>query len=104
MFFPFLFSLQFVVYSGYYYFLTLLFVGVGVYNLTSRGWLKSIRFCCREERPPSLICANDESDVPTSSDAEDDTDCEPSDIKPLIQDEGRPSIMTESLESLDRPV
>ena len=104
------------MYSGYYYFLTLLFIGVGIYNLTSTGWLKSIRLCCREERPPSLTCANDdvplssgteddvELDEPASSDTDDDSECEPTDYKPLIQDKGRLSIMSKPVDSLHRPV
>lgn len=39
------FLLQFVVYSGYYYVLTLIFVGAGVYKLTSEGWIRSVRVC-----------------------------------------------------------
>ena len=40
--------LQFRVYSGYYYFLMLVFVGAGVYKLTSTGWNQSFHLCCRE--------------------------------------------------------
>ena len=34
-----------MVYSGYYYVLTLIFVGAGVYKLTSEGWIRSVRVC-----------------------------------------------------------
>lgn len=58
---------QFVVYSGYYYVLTLIFIGAGVYNLTSTGWLKSLHICCHEFIPhapggPSLIQNEDSSE------------------------------------------
>lgn len=39
---------QFRVYSGYYYFLMLVFVSAGVYKLTSMGWGQSFRLCCRD--------------------------------------------------------
>ena len=40
--------MQFQVYSGYYYVLSLIFIGAGVYSLTSHGCISSIRVCCRE--------------------------------------------------------
>lgn len=43
--------LQFVVYSGYYFVLTLIFVGAGVYKLTSVGWLHSFKVCWQEPPP-----------------------------------------------------
>ena len=39
------------MYSGYYYLLTLIFVGAGIYKLTSSGWLRSFRVCCHEPIP-----------------------------------------------------
>ena len=42
------FLIQFRVYSGYYYFLMLVFVSAGVYKLTSMGWGQSLRLCCRD--------------------------------------------------------
>ncbi len=45
-------SVQFVVYSGYYFVLTLIFVGAGVYKLTVEGCLRSLRLCCKETPPP----------------------------------------------------
>lgn len=36
---------QFVVYSGYYFVLTLVFVSAGVYKLTSIGWRNSVQLC-----------------------------------------------------------
>ncbi len=37
---------QFQVYSGYYYLLTVVFIGAGIYKLTTAGWLRSCRTCC----------------------------------------------------------
>ena len=37
---------QFVVYSGYYYVLTVIFIGAGVYRLTRAGWIRSCLKCC----------------------------------------------------------
>ena len=74
------FPVQFVVYSGYYYFLSLLFIGAGIYKLTSTGWINSLRLCCRKQRPPSLASP----DKPASGDAVG----EPTESKPLIQDGG----------------
>ena len=42
---------QFVVYSCYYFFLTLIFLGAGVFKLTSTGWARSFRVCCQETIP-----------------------------------------------------
>ncbi len=39
---------QFQVYSGYYYVLTVVFISAGIYKLTTAGWLRSCRSCCRE--------------------------------------------------------
>ena len=69
-----------MVYSGYYYMLTLLFIGAGVYSLTTTGWLNSLRLCFSELRPPSLTTDNDNEDAVE----------EPTETTPLIQDTGRP--------------
>lgn len=37
--------MQFVVYSAYYYFLSLIFMFVGVYVLTRTGWCSSVKNC-----------------------------------------------------------
>ena len=42
---------QFVVYGGYYYVLTLIFLGAGVYKLTHTGWIQSFRVCWKETIP-----------------------------------------------------
>lgn len=43
--------LQFVVYGGYYYVLTLIFLGAGVYKLSHTGWIRSFRVCWKETIP-----------------------------------------------------
>ena len=45
------FQRQFVVYGGYYYVLTVIFLGAGVYKLTHTGWIKSFRICWKESVP-----------------------------------------------------
>ena len=42
---------QFVVYGGYYYVLTLVFLGAGIYKLTNTGWLNSFKVCWEETVP-----------------------------------------------------
>ncbi len=45
-----------MVYSGYYFLLTLIFVGAGVYKLTVVGWWKAVKTCWMKEdhpRPPA---------------------------------------------------
>ena len=42
---------QFVVYGGYYFVLTLIFLGAGVYKLTYTGWIQSFRVCWKEYIP-----------------------------------------------------
>ena len=65
---------QFVVYSGYYYVLTLIFIGAGVYKLTSTGWLKSLHICCHEIIPHSsgeqALIQNEDSIELEESDSE----------------------------------
>ena len=72
---------QFVVYSGYYCMLALLFVGAGVYSLTATGWLNSLRFCCSEPRPPSLAGRDENEDATTIEG--------PTETSPMIQERGR---------------
>lgn len=90
--------LQFVVYSGYYYFLTLLFIGAGVYSLTSTGWMKSLRFCCHEQQPPSLAGPDEGACVEGG----------PCKDRPLIQDESKiqytRTARETSVGSSDKPV
>ena len=62
------------MYSGYYYFLTLLFIGAGVYSLTSTGWRNSIRLCCSSSN--------------TSNDSTYDDDDDISEVRPHIQEDG----------------
>lgn len=74
--------MKFVVYSGYYYLLSLLFMFVGVYVLTRKGWCSSVRNCWLdrarlEERGPSdyysaLQSLLDAEDSDSSSDGEDE--------------------------------
>ena len=45
------FQQQFVVYGGYYYVLTLIFLGAGVYKLTHTGWRESFREFWKESIP-----------------------------------------------------
>lgn len=74
----------------------MLFIGAGVYKLTTTGWMKSLRFCCREEQPPSLV--PDEG-------ADDDDDEGVCERQPVIQDEDKiPYTRTTSEGSFDKPV
>lgn len=61
--------------------LTLLFVGAGVYSLTTTGWLNSFRFCCSEP-------TTHRRDVNVDDD-EDTNMEEPTQTRPVIQDRGR---------------
>ena len=81
---------QFVVYSGYYYVLTLIFIGAGVYKLTSTGWLKSLHICCHEIIPHSsgeqALIQNEDSIEENEYNIElEESDSEPeeSDSKPV---------------------
>lgn len=40
-----------MVYGGYYYVLTLIFLGAGVYKLTHTGWIQSFKVCWKETIP-----------------------------------------------------
>ena len=79
---------QFVVYSGYYYVLTLIFVGAGVYKLSSTGWIQSFRICCHEFIPDSMVSRTHSPEPDTGSEEQ-----------KLIPDESE-----KSEESLSRPV
>ena len=67
------FPLQFIVYSGYYYFLTLLFIGAGSYKLSRTGCLTSMRVCCRGQTL-----------APSPRDQPHPTEGDPSEQRPLI--------------------
>ena len=45
---------QFVVYSGYYYVLTVIFIGAGIYRLTRAGWIRSCLKCCHDPNPEQI--------------------------------------------------
>jgi thiamine transporter 2/3 len=45
--------LQFIIYGGYYYILTLIFIFAGVYKLSVIGWITSLKSCCG--RPRRLV-------------------------------------------------
>lgn len=79
-----------MVYSGYYYVLTLIFIGAGVYKLTSTGWLKSLHICCHEIIPHSsgeqALIQNEDSIEENEYNIElEESDSEPeeSDSKPV---------------------
>ena len=63
--------------------LTLLFIGAGVYSLTTTGWLRSLRLCFSESRPLSTAYGSMDDDGD-----ERDMD-EPTETRPLVQDSGR---------------
>ena len=48
------------MYSGYYYVLTLVFVGAGVYKLTSEGWFNSFKRCFQEMSPTQPSPVNEQ--------------------------------------------
>ena len=52
---------QFVVYGDYYYVLTLIFLGAGVYKLSHTGWIQSFRVCWKENIPKKRSEEFDES-------------------------------------------
>lgn len=69
---------KFVVYSGYYYVLTLIFAAAGVYKLTSEGWLHSVRVCCAESvlvrqppPPPAAVQIQAQDEDTISQDSRD---------------------------------
>ena len=82
--------MQFVVYGGYYYILTLIFLGAGVYKLTNTGWIQSFRVCWKEPNPKrnrDLDESSDDDDfdehfvtIQNKDNTEDDED---STIKPI---------------------
>ena len=64
---------QFVVYGGYYYVLTLIFLGAGVYKLSYTGWIQSFRVCWKETIPKKESEEFDESaDLAVEGDGYDD--------------------------------
>lgn len=50
-----------MVYGGYYYVLTVIFLGAGVYKLTHTGWIQSFRVCWKETVPKKTREEFDES-------------------------------------------
>ena len=76
-------SLQFKVYSGYYYILAVIFLFSGVYRLSKTGWVNSFKLCWGSQRGAH----NDVSGSEDSTRAEDDK-CEGGNqIKPLLSQE-----------------
>jgi len=60
---------QFVVYSGYYYILTLIFIGAGVFKITSTGWLQSLHKFCYESIPKSQAESPEEQSLIQNTDS-----------------------------------
>ena len=77
-----------MVYSGYYFLLTVLFIGAGVFKLTSVGWLRSVRVCCKENSPAAELPRSHQEALIQAQDEEEEEEEEE----------------TSSVHSVDKPV